>query len=925
MLNFTRKFFGSSNDRTVRRMRPLVEKINALEPDFVALDDDQLKAKTAEFRERHENGESLDKLLPEAFAAVREAARRALGERHYDVQLMGGVTLHEGSIAEMKTGEGKTLVSTLAAYLNALPGKGVHIVTVNDYLAKRDSEWMGRVYAKLGMTTGVIVHGIYDEERRAAYACDITYGTNNELGFDYLRDNMKYALSDMVQFGGRPIEKAGHHFAIVDEVDSILIDEARTPLIISGRTDDRTDFYKTIDKIIPHLDEEDYAIDEKARSCTFTEEGNEHIEALLREHGLLETGDLYDIENVTTVHHVNQALKAHKLFRKDKDYIVRDNDVILIDEFTGRMMPGRRLSEGLHQAIEAKEQVEIQPENQTLASITFQNYFRLYEKLAGMTGTAATEADEFAAIYKLGVVEIPTNRPIQRIDEEDELYRTAKEKNKAILDAIEAAHKTGQPILVGTVSIEKSETLSELLKAKKIKHKVLNARYHEQEASIIAQAGVPGAVTIATNMAGRGTDIKLGGNAEFRLAEWLGEEQAAGREPDEAAIKAKTAEIEADVEAMKQQALAAGGLFVIGTERHESRRIDNQLRGRSGRQGDPGRTAFFLSVEDDLLRIFAPERLDSIMRTLGLKEGEAIQHTWMTKAVETSQKKVEQRNFDIRKNILKYDDVMNDQRKAIFEQRIEFMTAANVSDVIKDMRAQCAEDLVARHIPPKAYADQWDVDGLNEAVTKYFNLELPVAEWAAELGIAVEEILERLTKAVDESYAERAADIGPELMRRIEKQVLLQTIDQNWREHLQQLDALRSVIGLRGYAQRDPLNEYKTEAFSLFEGLLDELRFETTRMLFNLRIAPSAPPAAPTPPENIEARHIDPATGRNTMDDDPDAPPAGRPRAPLSSRAAATALDPNDPSTWGRVPRNAPCPCGSGKKYKHCHGKVDAE
>ena len=639
MLNFTRKLFGSSNDRVVKRMRPQVEKINALEPDFVALDDDQLKAKTAEFRQRHEAGESLHKLLPEAFAAVREAARRALGERHYDVQLMGGITLHEGSIAEMKTGEGKTLVSTLAAYLNALPGKGVHIVTVNDYLAKRDSEWMGQVYARLGMTTGVIVHGIYDEERRAAYACDITYGTNNELGFDYLRDNMKYSLADMVQFGGRPLEKATHHYAIVDEVDSILIDEARTPLIISGRTDDRTDFYKTIDTIIPLLDDEDFAIDEKARSCTFTEEGNEHIEDLLRERGLLETGDLYDIENVTTVHHVNQALKAHKLFRKDKDYIVRDGDVILIDEFTGRMMPGRRLSEGLHQAIEAKEQVEIQPENQTLASITFQNYFRLYDKLAGMTGTAATEADEFAAIYSLGVMEIPTNRPIQRIDEEDELYRTAREKNEAILTAIEAAHKKDQPVLVGTVSIEKSESLSAFLTEKKITHKVLNARYHEQEASIIAQAGVPGAVTIATNMAGRGTDIKLGGNVDARIEDWLAAEEEAGRTPSEEEIAAQKAEIAADVEAKKQKALEAGGLFVIGTERHESRRIDNQLRGRSGRQGDPGRTAFYLSVEDDLLRIFAPERLDTIMRTLGLKDGEAIQHPWMTKAVETSQKK----------------------------------------------------------------------------------------------------------------------------------------------------------------------------------------------------------------------------------------------------------------------------------------------
>jgi len=925
MLNIARKLFGSANDREVKRMRPLVERINGLEPQFVDLDDAALAAKTDEYRQRHEDGESLDKLLPEAFAAVREAAKRALGQRHYDVQLMGGMVLHKGNIAEMRTGEGKTLVSTLAAYLNALPGKGVHVVTVNDYLAQRDSEWMGRVFAKLGMTTGVIVHGMDDNARRQAYACDITYGTNNELGFDYLRDNMKYALSEMVQFGGRPLEKAEHHFAIVDEVDSILIDEARTPLIISGQTEDRTDFYKTIDTLIPLLDDEDYTLDEKARSCTFTEDGNEHIEALLKEHGLLEDGDLYDVENISVVHHVNQGLKAHKLFVKDKDYIVRDNKVVLIDEFTGRMMPGRRLSDGLHQAIEAKEGVDIQPENQTLASITFQNYFRLYNKLGGMTGTAATEADEFHDIYTLGVVEIPTNRPVQRVDEEDELYRTEGEKFQAILNAIEGAHEKKQPVLVGTVSIEKSERLSDFLKKKKIDHQVLNARYHEQEAGIIAMAGVPGAVTIATNMAGRGTDIQLGGNVDYLLQEWVDAEKAAGRDPSDEALKTKRDALEADVADKKQKALDAGGLFVIGTERHESRRIDNQLRGRSGRQGDPGRSAFYLSVDDDLLRIFAPERLDGIMRTLGMKEGEAIQHPWMTKAVETSQKKVEQRNYDIRKNILKYDDVMNDQRKAIFEQRIEFMTEADVSDVISDMRATAVEQLVTQHIPPRAYADQWDVDGLNEAVTKYFALELPVKEWAAEEGIADEEIHERLTKIVDETYAEKAANIGPELMRRIEKQILLQTIDQNWRDHLQNLDALRSAVGLRGYAQRDPLNEFKTEAFELFEHLLGELRFETTRVLFHLRLAPSAPaPAAPQPPQNITAQHIDPQTGRNEMDAPQGAPSQPQGQAPMASRSAAAAIDPNDPSTWGRVSRNAPCPCGSGKKYKHCHGAIGA-
>ena len=903
MLSVARKIFGSVNDRKLKPLRARVNRINALEPMMEALSDEALRGKTEEFRKRLADGATLDSLLEEAFAVVREGARRSLGMRHFDVQLMGGMVLHSGNIAEMRTGEGKTLVATLPVYLNALEGKGVHVVTVNDYLAKRDAEWMSQVYSFLGMTTGIIVHGISDEERRKAYASDITYGTNNEFGFDYLRDNMKYSLDQMVQ--------RGHHFAIVDEVDSILIDEARTPLIISGRTDDKTDFYKTIDSLIPLLTEEDYEIDEKAKSILITEEGNDKLEDMLRERGLLEDGDLYDAENVMVVHHLNQALRAHKVLVRDKDYIVKDNKVVLIDEFTGRMMPGRRLSNGQHQAIEAKEGVEIQPENQTLASITFQNYFRLYEKLAGMTGTASTEADEFHSIYGLGLAEIPTNRPIARIDDEDEVYRTAKEKNDAIVTDIKQAVEKGQPVLVGTVSIEKSEQLSEFLKKKKIKHQVLNARYHEQEARIVAQAGVPGAVTIATNMAGRGTDIQLGGNVEFRLADWIEEQTEKGKAPDDAAIEAKRAEIAAEVKKLKEQALEAGGLYVLATERHESRRIDNQLRGRSGRQGDPGRTKFYISVEDDLLRIFAPERLDTIMRTLGLKEGEAIQHPWMSKALETSQKKVEARNFDIRKNILKYDDVMNDQRKAIFEQRIEFMTDDDVSDVIFDMRQETAEETVAKHIPPRALPDQWDVEGLQNAVKENFGLELPIAEWAAEEGIADEEIVDRLKEAADKAYASKVAETGPDMMRRVEKDILLQTIDRSWREHLQRLESLRSMIGLRGYGQRDPLNEYKTEAFTLFEHLLSSLREDVTKVMMRIRIQAAPPP--PAPPKNLQTTHVDPQTGRNEMDG-PGAPP-GQPRA-------AMAANPGDPSTWGKVQRNAPCPCGSGKKYKHCHGAI---
>jgi preprotein translocase subunit SecA len=908
MLQLAKKMFGSSNDRLVRSLEPRVQRINALEPEFEALTNEELRAKTVEFREQFKAGKSLDELLEPAFATVREAAKRTLGQRHFDVQLVGGMVLHKGAISEMKTGEGKTLVATLAVFLNALAGKGVHVVTVNDYLAKRDSEWMGRVYRFLGLSVGCIVHGLTDQQRKAAYACDVTYGTNNEFGFDYLRDNMKYALDDMVQ--------RGHNYAIVDEVDSILIDESRTPLIISGPTDDRSEFYQKIDELIPILDEGDFELDEKQRSVTLTEDGNERMERLLTEREMLEGVSFYDIANVSVVHHVNQALRAHKLFQKDKDYIVKDSKVVLIDEFTGRMMEGRRLSEGLHQAIEAKERVQVQPENVTLASITFQNFFRLYGKLAGMTGTAATEASEFHEIYKLEVVEIPTNMPVARADDDDEVYRTAGEKYKAIIDEIKMANAKGQPVLVGTVSIEKSEELAALLKKAGVAHRVLNARYHEQEADIVAEAGRPGTVTIATNMAGRGTDIQLGGNVDKRILDWVAEQEAAGAPPTETAIQAKRRELESEVGRLKQKAIEAGGLYVVGSERHESRRIDNQLRGRTGRQGDPGRSKFFISLEDDLLRIFAPERLDSIMRNLGMKEGEAIIHPWMNKALETSQKRVEQRNFEIRKNLLKYDDVINDQRKAIFEQRIDFMSAQDVSDVVTDMRREIAEEMVARHIPAKAYSDQWGVDALIEESRHVFGVEIPAKAWAEEEGIGGEEILERLTNRVDAAYAEKVASASPEIMRRIEKQVLLQSIDTHWREHLQALDHLRSVIHLRGYAQRDPLNEFKTEAFSLFERLLAEMRSDVTRILMNLRVQVEPVPR-PRPPTKMVETHIDPLTGRNDA-----APPTADARA--RPAVSGGRRDPKTPATWGRVARNEACPCGSGKKFKHCHGRVDA-
>ncbi|WP_292897426.1 MULTISPECIES: preprotein translocase subunit SecA [unclassified Nitratireductor] len=898
-----RKVFGSSNDRRVKGFRPRVAAINALEDEMKALSDEALRGKTEEFREELAAGKSLDDILVPAFAVAREASRRALGMRPFDVQLIGGMVLHDGCIAEMKTGEGKTLVATLPVYLNALSGKGVHVVTVNDYLAKRDSEWMARLYGFLGLTTGVIVHGMSDEERRAAYACDVTYGTNNELGFDYLRDNMKYERDQMVQ--------RGHSFAIVDEVDSILIDEARTPLIISGPLDDRSELYNRIDTFIPHLVEEDFEVDEKQRTATFTEEGTEKMENMLREAGLFKGDSLYDIENVAIVHHLNNALKAHKLFQRDKDYIVRDGEIVIIDEFTGRMMPGRRFSEGLHQSLEAKEKVAIQPENQTLASITFQNYFRMYDKLAGMTGTASTEAEEFGNIYGLEVIEIPTNLPIQRLDEDDEVYRTVEEKFKAIVREIKEASAKGQPILVGTTSIEKSEFLAERLRQEGIKDfEVLNARHHEREAFIVAQAGKPGAITIATNMAGRGTDIQLGGNPEMRIAEELGDMEP-GPERD-----AKEKAIREDVKRLKEQALAAGGLYVLATERHESRRIDNQLRGRSGRQGDPGRSKFFLSLQDDLMRIFGSDRMDGMLQKLGLKEDEAIVHPWINKALEKAQKKVEARNFDIRKNLLKFDDVMNDQRKVVFEQRLELMDGENLSETVAEMRQDTIDDLVARHIPEKAYAEQWETKELREAVKASLNLDLPIDEWAQEEGIAEDDIRERISEATEAAARDRAERFGPDIMTYVEKSILLQTLDSLWREHLVNLDHLRSVIGFRGYAQRDPLNEYKSEAFELFQAMLSNLRQVVTSQLMRVELVREAAEAPPPETPDMQAHHIDGSTGEDEFAD-------GETMALARSESSvvpAEERDPNDPTTWGKVGRNEPCPCGSGKKYKHCHG-----
>ncbi|KAF0227998.1 MAG: preprotein translocase subunit [Beijerinckiaceae bacterium] len=942
--------FGSANDRRVKGYRPRVAAINAMEAELAALSDEALRARTDTFKAQIAAGEkTLDDLLVPAFATVREAAKRTLGQRPFDVQLIGGMVLHDGDIAEMKTGEGKTLVATLPVYLNALAGKGVHVVTVNDYLARRDAEWMGQIYRFLGLTVGIIVHGLDDAERKTSYACDITYGTNNEFGFDYLRDNMKYEFAQMCQ--------RGHAFAIVDEVDSILIDEARTPLIISGPTEDRSELYNQIDAILPRLVAEDYEVDEKGRTVHLTEAGNEHIEELLGEIGLLKDGSLYDAANSTLVHHVNCSLRAHRLFTKDKDYIVRfnpenrTNEVVIIDEFTGRMMPGRRYSEGLHQALEAKERVPIQPENVTLASITFQNYFRLYDKLGGMTGTAGTEADEFQQIYGLEVVEIPTNVPVARLDQDDEVYRSAREKNLAIIAEIERAKARRQPVLVGTTSIEKSEALGELLASHGFKQidlgdpdafkplldgdqgttqeklfAVLNARYHEQEAFIVAQAGIPGAITIATNMAGRGTDIQLGGNLKMRIEREC--EGLEGTERDAAITRIKD-----EIERNRQIVLnsgevielepakgskpaktfqAPGGLYVIAAERHESRRIDNQLRGRSGRQGDPGRTKFFLSLEDDLMRIFGSERMDSVLQKLGLQEGEAIAHPWVNKALETAQKKVEARNFDTRKNILKYDDVMNDQRKVVFEQRREVMAQEDVAETVRDMRHGVVEDMIARNIPEGAYPEAWNIAELKEEAARFLALDLPVDDWAKEEGIADEEMRERILKAADEAYAEREAKNTPDVMRYVEKQVILQLLDHLWREHLVTLDHLRQVIGWRGYAQRDPLNEFKSEAFELYDKLLNTLREHVTGQLMRVEVVFEAPPAPELP--EMHASHIDPATGQDTF-------AAAGAALGFAPAEEVRERDPNDPATWGKVGRNEACPCGSGKKYKHCHGR----
>ncbi len=894
-----RKIFGTANTRVVKALQKPVAQIAALEPELVALSDDDLRARTEWLRGRIRNGETLDDILPDAFATVREAAKRVLGQRHFDVQLMGGMVLHQGKISEMRTGEGKTLVATLATYLNALEGKGVHVVTVNDYLAQRDSEWMGRVYRFLGLTVGCIVHGLDDDERRAAYAADITYGTNNEFGFDYLRDNMKFRLEDLVQ--------RSFNFAIVDEVDSILVDEARTPLIISGPSTDSSEMYVAVDRLIPKLTPEDYEKDEKHRAVSFSEAGQVHMEELLREAGLIKVGGMYDLQNVALVHHAQQALRAHQLFQRDKDYIVKDGKVIIIDEFTGRMMEGRRYSEGLHQALEAKEGVEIQRENQTLASITFQNYFRLYPKLAGMTGTAMTEAAEFAEIYGLEVVDIPTNLPVSRKDHDDEVYRKATEKNNAIVLLVEECRARQQPILVGTTSIEKSEELSALLKKKGIPHNVLNARHHEQEAYIVAQAGRPGAVTVATNMAGRGTDIQLGGNVDMRIKTELADVT------DEAERERRIQQIKDEVEKARDLVKQAGGLYVIGTERHESRRIDNQLRGRSGRQGDPGASKFFLSLDDDLMRIFGSERMDGMLQRLGLQEGEAIIHPWINKALEKAQQKVEAHHFETRKNLLKFDNVMNDQRKVVYEQRREIMDAEDIGETVKEMRHYVVSQMVNAAIPANSYSEQWDMTALHEEVNRILGLDLPVAEWAKEEGIAEPEIEERVREAADAKYAQKVANYGPETMRHVEKSLLLQILDQEWKDHLLQLDHLRQGISLRAYAQKDPLNEYKREAFEMFDTMLVRLRESVTSVLMHVevRMQPTEEELFAQRMQEMHEGRADPALAMAGGYADDDLPEGMR-----RSAGAAAADD------WSNTPRNASCPCGSGKKYKHCHGKV---
>ena len=871
--SIAKSIFGDSNERVIKKFQPLVDQINSLEPEIEALDRDGIVAVSKALQERAKSGEDLEALLPEAFALVREAAKRTLGQRHFDVQLMGGITLHQGRIAEMRTGEGKTLVATLAAYLNALSGKGVHVVTVNDYLASRDSRWMGEIYTYLGLTVGCIVSQMSDEDRKAAYQCDITYGTNNEYGFDYLRDNLKFALAEMVQ--------RGHHFAIVDEVDSILIDEARTPLIISGPSETSIELYQQVNELISDFKTDDYESDEKARSATLTETGVEHAETLLMQAGLMQSGTLYDSANVNLLHHISQALRAHKMFTKDKHYMVKNDELLIIDEFTGRAMQGRRFSDGLHQALEAKEKLPIKPENQTLASVTYQNYFRLYDKLSGMTGTALTEAGEFSEIYALDVVSIPTNKPVLRKDDDDAIYRTGRERDTAIIELIRECREKGQPILVGTVSIEKSEALSEALKSEKIPHNVLNARFHQEEAKIIADAGILGAVTIATNMAGRGTDIQLGGNLEMKL-----------RENDIAPDSKAAEKIAAEIEEGKQKALAAGGLFVLGTERHESRRIDNQLRGRTGRQGDPGSSKFFLSLEDDLMRIFGSEKLDGMLQKLGLEEGESIAHNWINKAVEKAQSKVESHNFEIRKQLLKYDDVMNDQRQVVFSQRKDIMQTENVHDTILGMREETIDWIVSESIPAGSFPDMWDADLLTSLSMSHLGIEVPGADWVTEDGVTDGEITDRLRSACDRHMASKATIFGPDAMRNIEKSVILQILDQQWKEHLLSLDHLRQGINLRAYAQKDPLNEYKREAFQMFEGMLDKMRQTVTMALAHVNLRPQQ--NAGSTDEAPAKKDAKQASGETQVKSD-------------------------------KVPRNAPCPCGSGKKFKHCHGQFKGQ
>ena len=916
--NFAKSLFGSSNDRYIAKIGKIVDKINGFEPALVAMEDDELRGQTALFRARLDAGEALDSILPEAFATVREAASRTLGQRHYDVQMIGGVVLHRGEIAEMRTGEGKTLVATLASYLNALPGRGVHVVTVNDYLARRDAEWMGRVHQFLGLTVGVIVPNLTDQQRREAYGSDITYGTNNEFGFDYLRDNMKFNREAMTQ--------RAFNFAIVDEVDSILIDEARTPLIISGPTDDKSELYMAVDSIVKGVDEADYEKDEKQRSVILTEEGTEKMERLLETAGLLQGTNLYDFENTQVVHHLNQSLRANVLYRLDTDYIVKDGKIVIIDEFTGRMMDGRRWSDGLHQAVEAKEGVKIEPENQTMASITFQNYFRLYPKLSGMTGTALTEAPEFFDIYKMNVVTIPTNQDVRRTDEDDEFYKNQADKFAAIAKAIKEKQDTGQPVLVGTVSIEKSELLSEFLVAEGVKHEVLNARFHEQEAHIVAQAGRIGAVTIATNMAGRGTDIQLGGNLDFMMEDERADvPEGPERDAAIAAIKVRIAEEKARV-------LEVGGLFVLGTERHESRRIDNQLRGRSGRQGDPGLSRFYLSLDDDLLRIFGPQTMFARLMNKNLEDGEAIVSPWISKAIETAQKKVEARNYDIRKQVVEYDDVMNDQRKVIYEQRADIMDADTVGDVVNDMRADTVNTLVGAACPPGSYPEQWEVATLKEAVADVLGLDLPIDAWANEDGVEPNLLTERIQAEADTAFAAKIADADPEQWKSVEKSILIQSLDQHWKDHLALLDALRQVIHLRAYAQKKPIDEYKHEAFSQFERMLAEIRVDVTRVLSYAQFDFSAPQEFDAFDEfempDFITSHIDPLTGDDdTYDIDAGTghivsrlPPLQIARPDLPKMPDLSALE--DGELLEKVSRNAPCPCGSGNKYKHCHGQL---